>query len=140
MKSRVKHYTKKEIEWLCSEAMEQLERCIDSNGLVFLVALSRYAGWKRKRLNAFISYLNEVMDEFHQHTIDGVCELKLEEELKEAGLDMADLLPKRLPFMQQLRKSKLEHEPDVSIAEAKKLHEEMQGFHGYFKEGAANDL
>ena len=134
MKSRVKRYTKKEMEWLCEEAMEQIETCIDSNGMVFIIALSRYLGWKEKRLNRFIEYLNEVMDEFHQHTVDGVIDIKLREGLEEAGLDYDTVMPKRIPFMQQLRKSRLEYQPDVSMAEAKKLHSEMTGFHSYMED------
>ena len=42
-------------------------------------------------------------------------------------------VPESLPFMQQLRKSKLAKKPNVNVTEAKKLHEEMIGFHEYFK-------
>lgn len=134
MKSRVKRYTKKEIEWLCEEAMEQIETCIDSNGMVFIIALSRYLGWKEKRLNRFIEHLNEVMDEFHQHTVDGVIDIKLREELEDAGLDYDTVMPKRIPFMQQVRKSRLEHQPDVSMAEAKQLHQNLSVYRNYVED------
>lgn len=134
MKSRVKRYTKKEVEWLCEEAMEQIETCIDSNGMVFIIALSRYLGWKEKRLNKFITYLNEVMDEFHQHTVDGVIDIKLREELEDAGLDYDTVMPKRIPFMQQVRKSRLEHQPDVSMAEAKQLHQNLSVYRNYVED------
>lgn len=35
MKSRVRTYSKKEIGWLCGEAMPEIDRCINANGLVF---------------------------------------------------------------------------------------------------------
>ena len=44
MKSRVRTYSKKEIGWLCGEAMEEIDRCINSNGIVFLIALMRHTG------------------------------------------------------------------------------------------------
>ncbi len=46
---------------------------------------------------------------------------------------MNQVLPESLPFMQQLRKSKIAKKPNVNVTEAKKLHEEMIGFHEYFK-------
>lgn len=73
------------------------------------------------------------MDEYHQHTIDDVFDCMAERELKEIGLSMNQVLPESLPFMQQLRKSKLAKKPNVNVTEAKKLHEEMIGFHEYFK-------
>lgn len=133
MKSRVRTYSKKEIGWLCGEAMPEIDRCINANGLVFLIAVSRHTGWKQKRMEDFIKTLNETMDEYHQHTIDDVFDCMAERELKEIGLSMNQVLPESLPFMQQLRKSKLAKKPNVNVTEAKKLHEEMIGFHGYFK-------
>ena len=139
MKSRIKRYTKKEMEWLCEEVMEQIENCIDGNGMVFIIALSRYLGWKEKRLNKFIAYLNEIMDEFHQHTVDGVFDIKIREEIEETGLRYDDVIPKRIPFMQQLRKSRLERQPDVSIAEAKQLHQGLSAYRSYVEDNK-NDL
>ncbi len=133
MKSRVRTYSKKEIGWLCGEAMPEIDRCINANGLVFLIAVSRHTGWKQKRMEDFIKTLNETMDEYHQHTIDDVFYCMAERELKEIGLSMNQVLPESLPFMQQLRKSKLAKKPNVNVTEAKKLHEEMIGFHEYFK-------
>ena len=133
MNSRVKKYTRKDMQWLCEETMSEIDKCINSNELVFLIAVSRHTGWKQKRMKDFIKTLNVVMDEYHQYTIDDVFDCMAERELNEIGLSMNQVLPESLPFMQQLRKSKLAKKPDVNISEAKKLHNEMIGFHGFFK-------
>ena len=133
MKSRAKAYTKKDIEWLCEEAMSEIDRCINSNGIVFLIALMRHAGWKKKRIEDFLLTLNSTMDEYHSYCIDGVFDYMAEKELAGIGIDMAQLLPKPLPFKQQLHKSELERKPNINISEAKKLHEEMSEFHEYFR-------
>ena len=85
MKSRVRTYSKKEIGWLCGEAMEEIDRCINSNGIVFLIALMRHTGWKQKRMEDFIKTLNETMDEYHQHTT-GIERNRSEHESGAAGI------------------------------------------------------
>ena len=133
MKSRIKTYTRKAMEWLCEETMTEIERCINSNGVTFLIALKRHTGWGKKRIEDFLKTFDSVMDEFHQNCIDDVFDYMAEKELAEIGIDLKQLIPKPLPFKAQMRKSKLEKSPDVNIREAKKLHEEMKNIHGYFE-------
>ena len=45
MKSRVKTYTRKETGWMCEEVMDDVEKCVNSNGIVTIIALIRHAGW-----------------------------------------------------------------------------------------------
>ena len=133
MKSRVRTYSKKEIGWLCGEAMEEIDRCINSNGIVFLIALMRHTGWKKKRIEDFLLTLNTTMDEYHKHCLDNVFDYMAGKELAEIGIDMEQLLPKPLPFKQQLHKSTIERKAKIHISEVKNLQAEMIGFHEYFK-------
>ena len=87
MKSRVRTYSKKEIGWLCGEAMEEIDRCINSNGIVFLIALMRHTGWKKKRIEDFLLTLNTTMDEYHKHCLDNVFDYMAGKELAEIGID-----------------------------------------------------
>ena len=133
MKSRVKTYTKKQVEWLCEEAMSEIDRCINSNAIVFIIALMRHVSWKKKRIEDFLLTLNSTMDEYHNYCIDGVFDYMAEKELAEMKIDMGQLLPKPFPFKQQLHKSNLEKKPQINSSEAKNLQVEMTGFHKYFR-------
>ena len=113
MKSRVRTYSKKEIGWLCGEAMEEIDRCINSNGIVFLIALMRHTGWKKKRIEDFLLTLNTTMDEYHKHCLDNVFDYMAGKELAEIGIDMDQC--------------------KQDISEVKNLQAEMSGFHEYFK-------
>lgn len=139
MKSRIKTYTKKQVEWMCEETMEEIDRCINSNGVVFIIALMRHTGWGKKRIEDFIKTLNATMDEFHQHHIDEVFDYMAANELSSIGIDLQQLLPKPLPFKKQLRKSTLEKKQDVNISEAKKIHEKMVEIREYFENQKEND-
>ncbi len=133
MKSRIKTYTKKEVEWLCEETMEEIDRCINANGIVFIIALIRHTGWGKKRMGDFIKTLDETMNEYHQHCIDDAFDYMAENELSGIGINLQHLLPKSIPFKKQLQQSKLEKKSNVNISEAKKLHEKMTQIHGYFE-------
>ena len=54
MKARAKTYTRKEMDWMCSEVMEEVEKCVNSNGIVTIIALIRHAGWGKKRITDFL--------------------------------------------------------------------------------------
>ena len=131
MKSRAKTYTRKEMDWMCSEVMDEVEKCVNSNGIVTIIALIRHAGWGKKRITDFIETLNATMDEYHQHTIDGVFDYMAKQELASAGIELDQLLPKSIPFKQQLKRSRNEKLVNVDYATAKSLHEELTAYRNY---------
>lgn len=131
MNSRTKTYTRKEREWICEEVMEDVDRCINSNALVTIIALIRHTGWGKKRITDFIETLNETMEEYHQHSVDGVLDYMAEQELSSAGIEMNQLLPKSIPFKQALKKSRNEKRTDVDYSTAKQLHESLIAFGSY---------
>lgn len=140
MKSRVKAYSKKDIEWMCDEVMEDVEKCVQANGAVFIIALIRHTGWGQKRMNDFLKTFNATMQEYHQHTTDDVFDYMAAQELASAGIEMQQLKPPHIPFKQQLRKHQVEETVDVSYTTAKQLHGEMIAAGNYvkLKEGAEN--
>ena len=133
MKSRVKTYTRKETGWMCEEVMDDVEKCVNSNGIVTIIALIRHAGWGKKRITDFIETLNATMDEYHQHSVDGVFDYMAEQELSSAGIELDQLLPKTIPFKQQLKKSKNEKLVNVDYETVKALHSEFTAIGNYIK-------
>lgn len=131
MKSRVKTYTRKETDQLCEDVWEETERCVNANGLVFVIALARHAGWGRKRIESFIATLNETMAEYHQHSVDGVFDEMAENELATIGLDIKQLMPKPERFKKSLQKSRNEKKVNVDYATAKQLHDNMVAVTNY---------
>ena len=133
MKSRAKTYTRKEMDWMWEEVMDEVEKCVNSNGIVTIIALIRHAGWGKKRITDFIETLNATMDEYHQHSVDGVFDYMAEQELASAGIELDQLLPKTIPFKQQLKKSRNEKLVNVDYETAKALHSEFAAIGNYIK-------
>ena len=113
--------------------MEEIEKCVNSNGVVAIIALIRHTGWRKKRITDFIETLNATMDEYHQHSIDGVFDYMAEQELSSAGIELNQLLPKTIPFKQQLKKSRNEKLVNVDYETAKTLHSEFAAIGNYVK-------
>ncbi|MGN0621366.1 MAG: hypothetical protein ACI4I9_05825 [Porcipelethomonas sp.] len=140
MRARAKTYTRKEMEWLCEEVMEDVENCVNSNGIVTIIALIRHTGWGKKRITDFIKTLNATMDEYHRHNIDGVFDYMAEQELSSAGIELDQLLPKTIPFKQQLKKSRNEKLVDVDYKTAKALHSEFTAIGNYIKANKIDEV
>ena len=64
------------------KAYSEVMHGIQSNKAVVLIALSRYLGFKAKRMSNFMDYLDEVESEFSNYEKDGVSQEKLFSELK----------------------------------------------------------
>lgn len=109
MKSHIPMNRKMQEE-LCTAVWEDNERCINTNGALLVVALRRYAGWGKKKMQDFIKVCNEVQDEFHGYEIDGTFDIEFEKAVGEIGLDVEQLLPKPINFMEERRKRKRERE------------------------------
>lgn len=113
--------------------MGEIDRCINANGIVFIIALIRHTGWGKKRIRDFIKTLDETMNEYHRHCIDDVFDYMAENELSGIGIDLQEFLPESISFKKQLQQSKMQKKSNVNISEAKKLHEKMTEIHGYFE-------
>ena len=111
--------------------MEEIDRCINSNGIVFLIAYAAYRVEEKADGRFSLTLINH--GRIPQHSLDNVFDCMAEKELTEIGIDMEQLLPKPLPFKQQLHKSTIERKAKIDISEVKNLQAEMIGFHGYFK-------
>lgn len=130
MQSRANNQVDKNRDKAAQELWDATMRAIDRNGVVFVLALARYAGYGQKRLNDFLAVLNETMDEYHQHCLDGVFDIMAERELNSVGITIDQLLPPPLPFKLELQKSKREtaKHTDVDIFTAKKLQDKLHDY------------
>ena len=141
MKART--INRKDRERLCSEVWEHVEHCINVNRAIFIIALARHTGWRRKRLQEFIKAFNAVMDEYHGFELDGVFDEMLEYELHSFGLDKEQVIPKGKLFSTELKNQRAEKKSrdgsNVKMQEAERLHRELAGFKNYLSEGLKND-
>lgn len=109
---------------------QSVEDSINQNAVVFVIALARYAGYGQKRLNDFLAVLNDVVDEYHQHCLDGVFDIMAGRELKSRGLTIDQLMPPALPFKLEYRRSRdeIKRHANVDIGTAKKLQKGLKDF------------
>lgn len=136
MKSHIPMNRKMQEE-LCNSVWEDISNCINSNGMLMIIALARLTGWKKKRMEKFIELNNAVQKEFRQYELDGVFDIMAERELEEIGLDKDQLLPKPIDFMQERRtqrREKEKHDAPVSSAKAKELQKQLEAFGQFAKE------
>lgn len=130
MQSRANNQVDKNRDKAAQELWDATMRAIDCNGVVFVLALARYAGYGQKRLNDFLAVLNETMDEYHQHCLDGVFDIMADRELKSRGLTIDQLMPPALPFKLEYRRSRdeIKRHANVDIGTAKKLQKGLKDF------------
>jgi hypothetical protein len=128
-------------EDLCSAVWKDTEKCINTNGALMIIALARHAGWRKKRLEAFINECNKVQNEFHKYELDGTFEIMFEKALDEIGLDVTQLLSEPIDFTQELSRKRKEREKanaPISKSEAARLRRQLQGYKNYV-EGESDD-
>ena len=130
MKSVDKIKKETELEKSQQELYDVVCRSIDQNAVVFVIALARYAGYGQKRLNDFLVVLNDVVDEYHQHCLDGVFDIMADRELKSRGLTIDQLMPPALPFKLEYRRSRdeIKRHANVDIGTARKLQNGLKDF------------
>ena len=136
MKSHIPMNRKMQEE-LCRNVWEDVTNCINSNGMLMVIALARLTGWKKKRMEKFIEMNNAIQKEFRQYELDGVFDIMAERELEEIGLDKDQLLPKPIDFMKERRtqrREKEKHDAPVSSAKAKELQKQLEAFGQFTKE------
>lgn len=135
MKSHIPMNRKMQEE-LCRDVWQDVSNCINSNGMLMIIALARLTGWKKKRMEKFIELNNAVQKEFRQYELDGVFDIMAERELEEIGLEKDQLLPKPIDFMKERRtqrREKEKHDAPVSSVKAKELQRQL-GQYGRFSE------
>ena len=123
-------------EDLCSAVWKDTEKCINTNGALLIIALARHAGWRKKRLEAFIGECNRVQQEFHRYELDGTFDIMFEKAIEEIGLDVQQLLPEPINFMQELSKRRKEKEKanaPVGRSEAERKRKQLEGFKKYLE-------
>lgn len=135
MKSHIPMNRKMQEE-LCNSVWKDISNCINSNGMLMIIAIARLTGWKKKRMEKFIELNNAVQKEFRQYELDGVFNIMVERELEEIGLEKDQLLPKPIDFMRERRtqrREKEKHDAPVSSVKAKELQKQL-GQYGRFSE------
>ena len=130
MRSRI-GISKKQRE---QELWETVSACINGNGVIMFIALARHTGWGKKRMNAFMETYNEVQEEYHKHERDGAFKYMVDKELGAIGIDMNEMLPKPIDFMQHKRNEDKEKEKckaKITKAKAQELRNKVVGFKSY---------
>lgn len=123
-------------EELCTAVWDDIEKCINTNGALMVIALARHTGWRKKRLEAFIKACNEVQKEYRKYEVDGTFDIEFECELKSLGLDIDQLVPEPIDFMTGMRNRKREREEHkkechVSLKEAEAMRKGLEGYKNY---------
>lgn len=107
------------------KAYSEVMHGIQSNKAVVLIALSRYLGFKEKRMSNFMDYLDEVETEFSNYEKDGVSQEKLFAELKLCEIN-PDRIFEQTPTLKEVdRQIKINKKP-VSFKQAKELTEQLE--------------
>ena len=107
------------------KAYSEVMHGIQSNKAVVLIALSRYLGFKEKRMSNFMDYLDEVEKEFSNYEKDGVSQEKLFAELKLCEIN-PDRIFEQTPTLKEVdRQIKINKKP-VSFKQAKELTEQLE--------------
>ena len=119
MKSRVKAYTQKDIDQILEEVLPEIDRCVNANRIIDVIALIRHTGWGPKRIKDFLKTLDETIDDYAQNSKDGVFGYMADKELGPVGLTRDQITPKTVSAKELLRESK--KRPQVDTATAKKL-------------------
>lgn len=113
---------------------EQSAKCINGNGVLMIIALARHTGWGKKRMTDFLTTYNDVQAEYHKYELEGVFDHYAEKEMAAIGLNMHEILPKPIDFMQHRRNAKKEQKKmnaPVSKSKAEELRRELEGFGRY---------
>ena len=107
------------------KAYSEVMHGIQSNKAVVLIALSRYLGFKAKRMSNFMDYLDEVESEFSNYEKDGVSQEKLFSELKLCEINPNRIFEPTPTFNEIDRQIKINKKP-VSFKQAKELTEQLE--------------
>ena len=112
------------------KAYSEVMHGIQSNKAVVLIALSRYLGFKAKRMSDFMDYLDEVENEFSNYEKDGVSQEKLFAELKLCEINPDRIFEPTPTFKEIDRQIKINKKP-VSFKQAKELTEQLEAMRDF---------
>ena len=112
------------------KAYSEVMHGIQSNKAVVLIALSRYLGFKEKRMSNFMDYLDEVEEEFSNYEKDGVSQEKLFAELKLCEINPDRIFEQTPTFKEVDRQIKINKKP-VSFKQAKELTEQLEAMRDF---------
>ena len=112
------------------KAYSEVMHGIQSNKAVVLIALSRYLGFKEKRMSDFMDYLDEVENEFSNYEKDGVSQEKLFAELKLCKINPDRIFEPTPTFKEIDRQIKINKKP-VSFKQAKQLTEQLEAMRDF---------
>jgi len=107
------------------KAYSEVMHGIQSNKALVLIALSRYLGYKEKRMSDFMDYLDGVEEEFSNYEKDGVSQEKLFAELKLCEINPERIFEPTPTFKEVDRQIKINKKP-VSFSQAKQLTEQLE--------------
>ena len=116
------------------KAYSEIIHGIQENKALLLIALSRYLGFKEKRMNDFIDFLNDVEDEFSENEKDGISEEKISAELKLCGIN-PNRIYEPIPPLSEVNRAVKCNKKTVSLKEAQELTEQMAAMKEYLREG-----
>jgi len=108
--------TRKERMELCQAVWDDTEKCINTNGALLIIALRRYTGWGKKKINELLQVSNDVQREFRGYELDGTFDIEFEKAIDDTGLDIEQLLPKPINFNETMQIRRRERERAAKVS------------------------
>ena len=128
--------TRKERMELCEAVWGDTEKCINTNGALLIIALRRYTGWGKKKINELLQVMNDVQREYRGYELDGTFDIEFEKAIDDTGLDVEQLLPEPINFNETLQIRRREREraaktSHVSRAKAEAMRAKLEQLRDY---------
>lgn len=115
---RIKAFTRKNFG---EKAYNEIIHRIQQNKALLLIAMSRYLGYKEKRMNDFMDFFDEVDEEFSEYARDDVADEKILQGLEECGINPSRVF-EQIPTLQETdRKQKAVRKVKISLKEAAEM-------------------
>ena len=96
--------------------------------------MSRYLGFKEKRMNDFINFLDDIENEFSGYEKDSISEEKISAELRACGIN-PNRIYEPIPTLSEVNRAVKCNKKTVSLKEAQELTEQMAAMKEYLREG-----
>lgn len=107
------------------KALTDLVRVINENLALHLIAISRFCGFGKKRMNKFLDFYEGIVTEFYGYEADEICREKIEMELESIGIDKTRVFEKT--SMRDVAPVK-SRQKEMSVAEASKMCQQIDDF------------
>jgi len=103
------------------KAYNEIIEKIQQNKALLLIAMSRYLGFKEKRMNDFLEFFDEVDEEFSEYARDDVADEKILQGLEECGINPSRIF-EQIPTLQETdRQQKAVRKVKMSLKEAAEM-------------------